>query len=97
MDTVIAIGIGLIVAVALIAGALTNFFSTATSTWSSSVAAVWGLVAILAVLAIALGFFYSVRGHLGGKKGTARIFLLPNRRSKGQNERIEKANTESDP
>jgi hypothetical protein len=102
MDTVIAIGLGLIVAVALIAGALTNFFSTVTSTWSTSVASVWSLVAILAVLAIALGFFYAVRGSLGhGKRGMASIFMIPRFRSFGvrRKNRSEKANvkeTESD-
>lgn len=59
VDTVIGVAIALIVAVGIVAAALTTFFTTTTTTWSSSVAAVWGLLAILAVLAIALGFYHS--------------------------------------
>lgn len=63
---VVDVGIALIIATAIIAGALTTFFSTATSTWSGSVVAVWGLVALLAVLSIGLAFYKQASKGTGG-------------------------------
>ena len=64
-DTVISVGVGILVAVAIVGGALTTFFTTTTTAWSSSVAAIWGLLAILAVLAIALTFYGAAKRNQG--------------------------------
>jgi hypothetical protein len=56
VTNIMEIVIGAIVAAALLPTAIGQFVNTSTEGWSPAVVAVWGLISLLAVLAIGIGF-----------------------------------------
>lgn len=56
MDNVMDKVILFIVIVALVPGALVSYFNVTTATWDASTIAIWGILAILFIVALMKGF-----------------------------------------
>lgn len=65
MNRVIEVTVIILIAVALIPGAITAFVGVDTTTWPDTVALVWNLLPVLGLLGVALGMLYFVRTKSG--------------------------------